>query len=191
MKAKESIEDAKIVDSTPVVTPEVNTETVASIPMVPAVKPKNLLSSSVAKAQAKTVAIEQDHSYLFAEEPKDFRELLARFDSLLARDTGIDDFNVDTCRNYVKKIYTELQTQPELEGLMIDKDIANIIHFIRTVRERALETGIKKSDKAKAKAGNVKAKNRFGDNAMTLDLNALPADTIQKLADIGGDDWSL
>lgn len=156
-------------------------------------EPKGLLASAVARGQEKADAAAEDVHFLFAEEPKDFADILKRFDELLHRDHGlnadpsIDDFNIDTCRNYIKRIYTELQTQPELEGLMVTRDVANVISFIRSIRGRAEEAGVKKTVKAVAKKGEVAKKNRFGDAGLTLDLNS-----IEDLANSSGEDeWKI
>lgn len=165
--------------------PVQNTESAGTAVVV--AKPFGLLAS-VAKASQRIEAKAVDTDYLFDEEPKDFRSILDRFDQLIKRDSGIDDFNVDTCRAYVKRIYTDLDTQPELAGLMIPGDTANVIHFIRIMRERALDSGVKKVEKAAKKATTAKGVNRFSDKALQLDLNSLPA-TLGELSD--SESWDV
>lgn len=145
---------------------------------------QNRLLAAAIAGQEKRDVVQKDYSYLFAEEPKDFQELLNRFDAVLARDSGIDDFNIDLCRNYVRRIYTDLQNQPELDGLLIDRDVANVIHFIRATKAKAMEVGLEKQTKSENKKAKAKPKNRFGDAVLNLDFNGV-AKTLEDLSDFG------
>ena len=148
----------------------------------PKVNPLALAASRAAESRKSET---QDFSYLITEPPKDFKELTDRFDMLMARDTGITDFNIDGIRSYVQRIMVDLKEQPELDGMLTDKTVAGIIRFIRATRERAIETVVKKSDAAVKKASKAKPSSRFGDTALSLDLTALPTD-IKSMGD-----WDL
>lgn len=134
-----------------------------AVPAVPA-KTGYALLDSVHKAVAKKKAEEQDYAHLFEEAPIDFQDLLNRFDSLLERDNGVSMMNIDLCRSYVKRIMVDLKEHPEYDGLIIDRDVHNVIKFIRSIKESAAQTVIEKKAKAEKTAATKAAKkNRFGD----------------------------
>ena len=144
--------------------------------------PKGSLLAGIQKATERAEARKEDHHYLFAEVPDDFQELLNRFDNLLIRDGQIDLSNIDTCRAYVKKIMVDLKENPEYDNLIIDRDVRNVIMFIRSVKDTAIQELNTKKEKGTKRKANAAAKkvSRFGDVG-TLDLNAL--DTPLSLED--------
>ena len=110
---------------------------------------------------------------LFRELPMDFKELLDSFDAAMVRDKGITDFNLDLSRAYVKRIMVDLKENPEFDGLMIDRDVHNIMTFIRAVHERARIGVVEKKEKAATKTKKVPASKRFNLDDKVLDLGAL------------------
>src|SRR5690606_40432430 len=66
------------------------------------------------------------------------------------------DLKIDTVRSYVRVIFQELKENPELDSILIDKDIRNVMMFIRETRETALATQNQTKEK-KAKASAKKA----------------------------------
>jgi hypothetical protein len=84
-------------------------------------------------------------------EPKpDFRGRLAKLDSLIADDLGLTITTIDSARNYVKEIMIQLKEEPELDSILIDRDVHNIIAVIRHIRidaAAAMATGKEKSEK--------------------------------------------
>lgn len=145
---------------------------------------KPSLLAGVAKAAQRKEALSQDHSYLFAEMPEDYKELVDRFDAMLVRDNGIDFVNLDLARAYVKKIMIMLKEQPELDGLTQDRDVRNIIMFIRSLKESAVEQVAEKKVKGEKRKATAAAKkvNRFG-NFDAIDFNSMP-DTLDAFADM-------
>lgn len=144
----------------------------------PAKKP-SLLEAFTVHAEAEA----EKREILFKEPPKDFKAMLDHFDSLINKDTGIDQYNIDFCREYVKKIYLDLRQQPELEGLMIDRDVRNVIMFIRATKSRAIEAGEVKKVKAEKKA-KIKPSARFGNIGGTFDMS-LMVDSLEDFSNMG------
>lgn len=94
---------------------------------------------------------------LYITENQPFNELLERLDSLFDQDLQLDDFNVQPARDIVEVIMRQLKEDPNLDGMMIDKDAANIIAFVRKVKGVALNAATEKKEKA-AKTASAKDK---------------------------------
>ena len=86
-----------------------------------------------------------------------FQERLDLLDSLIQADLKISKFSFDSVRMHVRQIMIDLKEQPELDSCLIDRDVHNILRFIRTVKDTALETHVVKKVKkeTKAKKGGV------------------------------------
>lgn len=114
--------------------------------------------------------------------PDDMKDRLAKLDELVMSDAGLNQITLDIARGYCKDIMVALKTEPELDSILIDKDIRNIMLFIRTTESSAVEakeTRVKKVTKtteAKARKdkikANLQAKNLLG-NAVLGDLSSL------------------
>jgi hypothetical protein len=156
----------------PVVTQTAETPAAPALPTAP--KAGSLLAAA-AKGVEKQKAAEQDYAYLHTELPTDVKELCDRFDEMMARDQGIDVMNLGLARAYVKKIMVMLKENPEFDGLIIDRDVHNIMAFVRSTREQAVATINTKAEKsAKAAANKAKKTNRFG-SIEAIDFGGLPA----------------
>lgn len=163
-------------------------ETHADVPAAPSLLDsarvsKGGLLGSLEKAKANQEVVKAEHDKLFMEPPKDFRELLDSFDKFFAGDTGISEFNLAPARDFVERIFIDLRTDPSLDGLMLDKDVANVIEWVSKVKGEALAAGVEKKEKAAKKAAQPKAKNRFGDLG-TIDLTVMPK-SLQDMSDFG------
>lgn len=151
---------------------------------------KGALLAGVQKAKENQEKAQADMAYIFNEMPVDFKELLDRFDTLLKRDTGINDFNIDMIRAYVKRIMMDLREHPEYDGLVIDRDVRNVIAFIRSTKEKAIEAASEKKEKSEKKKANAgKSKNRFGDVGGFIDFGPTGPGGIAELA--ASEDWSM
>lgn len=97
-----------------------------------------------------------------------FQERLNHLDTLIQADLKISAFSFDLVKSHVRQIMIDLKEQPELDSCLIDRDVHNILRFIRSVKDTALETHVVKKTKkeAKAKKGGV------GD--FKIDLMSLP-----------------
>lgn len=91
---------------------------------------------------------------LYITDNQPFNELLERLDSLFDQDLQLDDFNVQPARDIVEVIMKQLKEDPNLDGMMIDKDAANIISFVRKVKGVALNAATEKKEKAVKTASN-------------------------------------
>lgn len=91
-------------------------------------------------------------------EPSLFKQNLDQLDELIKAEHGLSAFNIDMVRGYVKQIMVDLQMQPDLDAILIDRDVHNVLMFIRHVKDQAVEsrtaTATKKATKV-AKAGRL------------------------------------
>lgn len=85
-------------------------------------------------------------------DPKDFKGLLDRLDEVITSQLGISKLTIDSIRGYVKQIMMDLQTQPDLDALLIDRDTHNVLKFIRYVKDDAVIARGQIQDKKTAKA---------------------------------------
>jgi hypothetical protein len=154
-------------------------------PTPPAAPKPNLLAAAAAKGVEKKQAMDQDYSYLHAELPTDIKELCQRFDDMIVRDGGIGLINIDLGRAYVKKIMVMLKENPEFDGMIIDRDVHNVMAFVRKTREAAIDTINVKVEKATKAAKNKAAKTgRFG-SIEAIDFGATgPAVSLEDLRDV-------
>lgn len=99
---------------------------------------------------------------------------LNKLDELIQSESGINSFNMDTVRSYVRTIMTDLKNQPELDAIWIDRDVHNILHFIRTVKDSATMVKVeKKAKKAEKNAKKVRFKINFNEGDMPSGLKDL------------------
>lgn len=90
-----------------------------------------------------------------------FKMELDQLDSLLFRDIPdqINPVNYDGVRNTVKRIMADLKANPAYDQLMIDRDVHNIIAFIRATRRSAVDTNLVRAAKAEVKASSKSRRN--------------------------------
>lgn len=82
-----------------------------------------------------------------------FKDRLDELDRLCMSEFGVSKLTVDAIRGHVMVIMKTLQTEPELDNILIDRDVHNILTFIRFVKNEAVasreSTQAKKETKAK------------------------------------------
>jgi hypothetical protein len=140
---------------------------------------------AAAKA-AKEADPRPSYDHLFDAIPENFQDVVDKFDALLSRDNAINEMNIGHLRNYVQRIFVDLKNNPEYDGMIIDRDVHNIIKFMRAVKSEAQDLAIdKKEKKAKADSNKVK-KNKFAAVAGNLDMGALPMN-LDAVAGMGDD----
>lgn len=146
---------------------------------------KPSLLASVA-AREKTEKAKQDYEHLFQEIPQDFQKTLDVFDELMNRDQGSIDFNLDRARDFVKKIMMELKENPaEYDGMIIDRDVRNIIDYQRRLKAQAQALIVDKTEKAAKRAAKPKPASRFNMDFANLDLGgSKPPDSLEDLSKI-------
>jgi len=107
-----------------------------------------------------------------------FRARLAALDSLCQAESGITPLIHDTVKSHVKAIMVDLRENPEMRGLLLDKDMHNIMLFIQSstqVQDAKVEkVAVKREKKAKTSA----ISGAFDDAFASLDA-------VPSLADLG------
>lgn len=81
-----------------------------------------------------------------------FQDMLNTLDGLIVKESGINSFNIDLVRGYVRQIMTDLKTSPDLDALLIDRDVHNVLAFIQHVKNDAIAAKVTKKEKKEAKA---------------------------------------
>lgn len=84
-----------------------------------------------------------------------FRDALDRLDSLLAQD--FDPVSLALSRGIVKRVMQELQTYPEFNGIVQDRDVRNVFVFLRRAVDQAQILGSEKSEKKEKRTRKEKA----------------------------------
>ena len=142
-----------------------------------------------AAAAAKKAEPQANYDHLFDQIPEKFEDVLKKFDELMIRDQGVNDLNVGHLRDYVKRIFVELKENPEYDGLIVDRDVHNVIKFMRAVKGQAQELAVDKKAKAAKKEASSAKKNRFAAIAGNLDIGGQMPKTIQDMSQL--DDLTL
>lgn len=99
-----------------------------------------------------------------------FKATLDKLDALVQSELGISPYTIDVIRGHVKQIMLDLVTQPELDSILIDRDVHNVLAFIRHVKVDAVEARESTKTKKVAKAAKDSKFKNFD-----LDLTALSA----------------
>lgn len=86
-----------------------------------------------------------------------FQEMLDTLDNLIVKESGINSFNIDLVRGFVRQIMTDLKTTPEYDAMLIDRDVHNVLAFIQHVKNDAVTVKVTKKEKkeVKAKKGRI------------------------------------
>ena len=97
-----------------------------------------------------------------------FKFTLDLLDAKLTEIHGrMDNFNIDSIRSIVSRIMIDLKEHPDYEGLYLgDRDVHNIMAFMYSVREQAVESNVKKVVKAETKSKKNEKKSAL---ALSLD----------------------
>lgn len=104
----------------------------------------------------------------------DFKKLLDDLDAIVSSELGIQKLTIDTTRQHVKQIMLDLVTQPELDAFIIDRDVHNILSFIRFVKDDAVVVKVEQKErKAKTTEKQKKINAKFGDFKLDMPLITL------------------
>lgn len=144
----------------------------------------SLLNSLVATRDTAEKA-KADHDYLFAPIPENFQDVLDNLDGLMKKDQGEIDFHLGHIRNYVQRIMVDLRTNPEYDGLIIDRDVHNIMAFLQRTKSQAEITIGNKVEKAAKRAAKPKGSARFDIDLGSLDLGAEQPKSLSDLSNLG------
>lgn len=98
-------------------------------------------------------------------ESEGLRTLCDAIDAAMSRDDIMEGFNLDAVRGYVKTVMVTLKAKPEFDGILLDKDVSNLVQFATRAYHQAetirqMESGAKaaKAAKRKTKESGSKAK---------------------------------
>lgn len=107
------------------------------------------------------------------------RQLCDEIDTLIESHDQLVGPGLVTLRGYVQTLMVTLKARPEFDEIIIDKDVRNVMRFIRTVREQALATRevkvIKKAVRETKKKGDTKLESAFSNafaNMMKVQLKS-------------------
>ena len=180
---KEKQEDAPVIDSKgdpsgdamqPAVDPRDNDDSmvVAGPNPVVAGKADSPKGGGISKTVLDGVSLPTLRSADPAEQvqPEEFKERLDKLDALIQAEQGINSYTMDAVRGYVKTIMVDLQKQPELDSCLIDRDIHNVLHFIRTVKDNAAESRTVAKAKREVKSSKAKGLANFQLTPISFEL---------------------
>lgn len=116
--------------------------------------------------------------------PDGFKLRLDMLDALIKRDAGISDVMLGMVKTRIKDIVSELKEFPEYDGLIIDRDIHNIMIFMNKSVSTAKAGFVEKEKKRTTRAVRA-AKFDFGDvgtgPALALDGPELNLDALSEM----------
>jgi hypothetical protein len=166
----------------PVAAVETPKETPA-VPAAPAPTPAkpSLLASTREITKKQNEAVSYDH--LFDSIPTDFQEVLNRFDTIMQRDHGTIDINLPRIRDYVMRIMEDLRENPEYEGMLLDRDVRNVIGFIRRTSVQAANVVVEKQVKSAKKVSKAA---KSGSNRFDMDLDSFDLGAASPVKALGG-----
>ena len=119
------------------------------------------------------------------EKQRVFKDKMEALDALISADNGINTFTIDDIRRYVKDIMVTLHREPELDAILIDRDVHNILRFIRYVKDQAFDGAVTAQEKRVAKVkkavGVQKNKEAMRKLLGGLSLSGFSADNTAKV----------
>lgn len=120
------------------------------------------------------------------EKQRVFKDKMEALDALISADNGINQFTIDDIRRYVKEIMVTLHREPELDAILIDRDVHNILRFIRFVKDQAFDgataTQEKRVVRVKKAIGTAKNNEMLGKLLGGFSLTGFAADNTAKQA---------
>lgn len=114
-----------------------------------------------AKTQRETntnVAAAQFGAKLVLESAESVTELCERIDRLIVGNENLVGPSLGETRNYVQQLMITLKSRPEFDSVVLDKDVKNVMRFIRATREEALALREIKTVKKVTRATNKEKK---------------------------------
>lgn len=83
---------------------------------------------------------------------EEVRALCDRVDELIESNDQLAGPPLFELRNHVQRLMVTLKERPEFDGIVLDKDIRNVMKFIRATREEALQLREIKTEKKSVRA---------------------------------------
>jgi len=121
-----------------------------------------------------------------ADGPANFQLMLDRFDEVCRAAGGITVTEHDIVKAHVKEIMLDLQQNPEMAGLLIDRDVHNIMMFVQSASTRSEEKIESVAIKRQKKISSNKLASAF-DNAFDDLLLGGPATSLDTIGDLNTD----
>ncbi len=109
---------------------------------------------------------------LMLESPEEVRQLCDRVDQMIESNEALSGPPLIELRGYVQRLMITLKERPEFDSIVIDKDIRNVMRFIRATREETLALREVKTER-KAKREANKAVKVIKDSPMKDAFNAI------------------
>lgn len=127
-------------------------------------------SLSVQSAQSRGELVETSTK---AERIEQFKTILDNFDHLINSEFGIHPITQEKIRGFVKEVMRTLQVEPELDAILIDRDVHNILHYIRSTKDQAVASRAVAKEKKIVKAKKAGRFKDFDLDSVGLTLPAL------------------
>jgi hypothetical protein len=125
---------------------------------------------AVAAARAKKLVLDSK---------EDVRALCDRVDAMIESNEQLAGPRLGELRMYVQQLSVTLKERPEFDGVIIDKDIRNIIKFIRATREETLLLRDIKIEKKTTRAAKKEKQLTLDKNFAAAFKNALNAKNLK------------
>ena len=119
--------------------------------------------------------------------PAGFQHILDSLDALCRDAAGITPLVHDSVKQHVRKVMEELRVNPEMRGLIIDRDVHNIMMFVQASTRRADVKFVEQATR-KEKKSNKKIQASIFDDALAALLPAGPAASLDSLGSLNTDD---
>lgn len=85
--------------------------------------------------------------------------MLDDFDAMIAASNGgISELQIDGARKYVSEIMMELKQNPDYDSILIDRDVHNVMLFVRASRQYATASFVTQKKKSAERAEKKAAK---------------------------------
>ena len=110
------------------------------------------------------------------EGPADFQRVLDAFDHLASTTLEFDELTIPGVRRYVMDIMVALKTNPEYDGILVARDVHNVMKFIRASKQ-ITEAGFVVTAKKREKKEAAKKNRAVFDMDMLGDLS-LPENRV-------------
>jgi hypothetical protein len=126
---------------------------------------------------------------VYAVGPEGFQARLDALDAVVSREAMLSDFSASFAKNRIKDIFLELRKFPEYDGLIVDRDVHNIMSYMQYTITFAQEKYAEKKTAKVKRESKAAAKPKYSFNfdklmapASDLALSPAKATSISSLA---------
>lgn len=111
-------------------------------------------SSHIKAARDKADALLAKSERFILAEAKDVRDVADAVDTMMDQDGMLDGLDLGAIRNHIQSLMITLRAKPEYVGVLLPRDISNIVKFARDSYVNELETVQMASDKKERRASS-------------------------------------